>query len=72
MDWISVKQFMPNPGECELEIAYWDGVYMCRCLGIYDGDQWWTNQELIETDGFIVTHWKDCEELPDAPETDDG
>lgn len=71
-DWISAD--IKPEGTCaaeknELEIAFWDGCYMCRIFGVYDLEMeaWYSCQEPIEEDGFVVTHWRYPVALPEPP-----
>jgi len=66
MSWISVKDQLPESNE--VEIAFWDGVLMCRTFGAYTENDWYCGSEKIETCGWKVTHWKEPTSLPDPPE----
>jgi hypothetical protein len=69
-EWIKVE----NRGNAasaadELELAYWDGVCMCRTYGAWDKEAqaWYVGGEPIEEYGFIVTHYKMPYPLPEPP-----
>ncbi len=73
MKWISVEDRLPAPDNDEVEIAFWDGVYMCRIFGAYDYDKkdWYVSQGLlvdVDTPDWKVTHWREPEPLPEPPE----
>jgi len=72
MEWISVKDEKPkthpeNEDESiEVEIAYWDGVLMCRTFGAYDySESAWYSYGFPFHEDFIVTHWAAPRDLPE-------
>jgi len=72
-EWISVEDRLPEQNDREVDIAFWDGTYMCRIYGAYDHDAgaWYVGQmPLIEEDTpeWKVTHWKYPTPLPEPPE----
>lgn len=69
--WVPVETDFPNDGmedAREVEIAFWDGCYMCRCFGGYTDYSWWIGDEPLETHGREVIAWRECSPLPPPPE----
>jgi hypothetical protein len=72
LPWISVEDNCPDTNR-EVEIAFWDGSYMCRIHGGYDDGEWWIGDKPWNSDDcfgpeYPVTHWKEAAILPNPPE----
>jgi len=75
--WIPVGDRLPEPDNQEIEIAFWDGCYMCRVFGAYDAEMeedpnydgigWCVAQEPLNANGLTVTHWRYPVALPEPP-----
>ena len=66
-NWISVDDRLPLHNN-EVEIAFWDGCYMCRAFGIFEYGEWMSCGDEIEEDRqFRVTHWREATPLPPPP-----
>ena len=66
-EWRKVADELPYPdNEVEIEVAFWDGVYMCRMFGAYTEDGFYVGEAPLEP-SFKVTHWKECYPLPEPP-----
>jgi hypothetical protein len=61
-DWIGVDDQLPTSNN-EVEIAFFDGCYMCRIFGAYEASNWWLGDEILED----VTHWREATPLPELP-----
>jgi hypothetical protein len=66
--WISVDAELPPATFKEVEIAFWDGVAMCRAFGCYHEGAWWSGGDELEGSGIVVTHWRKPAYLPKAPQ----
>ena len=69
-EWISVEDRLPenDPYIEKVEIAYWDGICMCRTFGIFCGGEWWSGGDALEECGIKVTHYREVTPLPEPPE----
>ena len=66
-EWINIGERLPDDSE-EIEIAFWDGVCMCRAFGAYIEYEGWFSCDWRIEDDFTVTHWKFATKLPESPE----
>ncbi len=67
--WISVEDRLPLVDNEEVEIAFWDGCYMCRTFGAYEhsDNDWYVGQEPFLEPDWTVTHWRYPDALPEPP-----